>query len=132
MPLSSVAGRIGTLQGYVMKSIVCVDLDGVLNQFDGWQGPDYYHPPRPGAREFLRRLMELGYDVVVFTVRWKPSVEQWLQQHDLAEFVREVTDRKPPAHVYLDDRALCFCGDFQSALEQISAFRAYWEKDQQS
>jgi hypothetical protein len=110
-----------------MSSIVCVDLDGVLNQFDGWSGADYFHPPRSGAREFLQRLNDLGYQVVVFTVRWKPHVEEWLIQNGLAEFVSEVTDKKPLAYVYIDDRALCFRGDFQSALDEISRFRAHWE-----
>ena len=36
------------------KPIICVDLDGVLNSFDGWKGADFFHPPRPGAREFLQ------------------------------------------------------------------------------
>ena len=111
-----------------MKSIVCVDLDGVLNQFDGWKGAEYFHPPRPGAREVRQRLNEIGYEVVVFTVRWKPHVEQWLAANGLAEFVASVTDRKPPAHVYVDDRALCFDGDFANALEQIPEFRAHLEK----
>lgn len=111
-----------------MSSIVCVDLDGVLNQFDGWRGPDYFHPPRPGARDFLRQLHELGYEVIVFTVRWKPHVEQWLARHGLAEFVSEVTDKKPPAHVYIDDRAVCFRGDYREALELIPKFRAHWEE----
>jgi hypothetical protein len=111
-----------------MSSIVCVDLDGVLNEFDGWKGADYFHPPRPGAREFLRQLRDAGYSVVVFTVRWKPHVEEWLAQYGLGEFVDEVTDKKPPAHVYIDDRALCFRGDYHDALDQIHKFRAHWEK----
>lgn len=111
-----------------MSSIVCVDLDGVLNEFDGWKGPDYFHPPRPGAREFLEQLHELGYRIVIFTVRWKPHVEQWLAQHGLAELVDEVTDKKPPAHIYIDDRAFCFRGDFGEALERIPGFRAHWEQ----
>jgi hypothetical protein len=110
-----------------MSSIVCVDLDGVLNQFDGWKGADYFHPPRPGAREFLKRIHQLGYEIVIFTVRWKPHVEQWLLLNNLAEYVTEVTDKKPAAHVYIDDRALCFRGDFQEALESIAKFRAHWE-----
>lgn len=112
------------------RPVVCVDLDGVLNQFDGWKGADYFHPPRPGAREFLSRLVEMGYEVVVFTVRWAPHVEQWLARHGLAEYVSRVTDRKPPAHVYIDDRAVCFQGDFSSVLERISEFRAHWERPQ--
>jgi hypothetical protein len=107
--------------------IVCVDLDGVLNDFDGWKGADYFHPPRPGALQFLKRLNELGYRVVVFTVRWGPHVEQWLEQWGFRPFVAEVTDKKPPAHVYIDDRAICFSGDFGATLEQVSRFKAHWE-----
>jgi hypothetical protein len=109
------------------QPIVCVDLDGVLNLFDGWRGPDHFHDPRPGAREFLSGLRERGYRVVVFTVRWKEHVEAWLVQHRLDALVDEVTNVKPPAHVYIDDRAICFRGDFRSTLDQIAGFRAHWE-----
>ena len=109
------------------RPIVCVDLDGVLNAFDGWRGADYFHPPRPGAREFLKSLHDAGYRVVVFTVRWAPHVESWLTRHDLGPYVWRVTDKKPPAHVYVDDRAICFDGDFQKTLERIGGFKAHWE-----
>jgi hypothetical protein len=104
-----------------------VDLDGVLNVYDGWRGPEYYHPPQPGAAQFLASLNQRGYAVVVFTVRWIPDVEQWLKEHDLAEFVSTVTNQKPAAHVYIDDRAICFQGDFESTLDLIDNFKAYWE-----
>lgn len=109
------------------KPVVCVDLDGVLNAFDGWRGADFFHPPRPGAREFLQLLNERGYRVVVFTVRWAPHVEAWLAEHGLAEFVSAVTDKKPPAHVYVDDRAICFEGDFAKTMDRIGGFKAHWE-----
>jgi hypothetical protein len=109
------------------KPVVCVDLDGVLNTFDGWKGAEHFHEPRPGAREFLERLNILGYRVVVLTVRWAPHVEEWLASNGLAPYVSEVTDRKPPAHCYVDDRAVCFHGDFEAALDQISRFKAHWE-----
>lgn len=107
--------------------VVCVDLDGVLNVFDGWQGADYFHPPRPGAEEFLRGLRDRNYRVIVFTVRWAEHVEQWLERYGLSRYVDEVTDKKPPAHVYVDDRAICFRGDFNDALRQIAEFKAHWE-----
>lgn len=110
------------------RPVVCVDLDGVLNDFDGWRGADYFHPPRPGARDFLASLCARGYRVVVFTVRWAPHVEAWLKERNLFEYVSEVTCTKPAAHVYVDDRAICFRGDFASVLEQITSFRAHWEK----
>lgn len=106
---------------------VCVDLDGVLNLFDGWKGADYFHPPRPGAAEFLRSLNAQNYRVIVFTIRWAEHVEQWLEQNGLRGYVDCVTDKKPVAHVYVDDRAICFEGDFSRALEQIANFKAHWE-----
>lgn len=109
------------------RPTVCVDLDGVLNAYDGFRGGKYYHDPRPGAHDFLRRLNERGYRVVILTVRWKEDVEEWLARHDLARYVDEVTDRKPPAHVYVDDRAICFRGDFEAALDEIARFKAHWE-----
>jgi phosphoglycolate phosphatase-like HAD superfamily hydrolase len=109
------------------KPVICVDLDGVLNDFDGWKGADFFHPPRPGAREFLKTLNDNGYRVIVFTVRWGPHVESWLARHGLSEYVWMVTDKKPAAYVYVDDRAICFDGDFEKALNQIGGFKAHWE-----
>lgn len=110
------------------RPIVCVDLDGVLNLFDGWKGPEHFHPPRPGAHSFLRSLRELNFEVVIFTVRWAPHVELWLAAHGLAELVDRVTDRKPPAKVFIDDRAICFEGDFTATLERLASFRPHWEE----
>ena len=78
------------------QRVVCVDLDGVLNLFDGWKGADYFHPPRPGAEHFLRWLWEHDFRIVIFTVRWPEHVEAWLRQHGLKRYVHEVTDKKPP------------------------------------
>jgi phosphoglycolate phosphatase-like HAD superfamily hydrolase len=109
------------------RRIVCVDLNGVLNLYDGFRGADYIHPPRPGAKEFLEALRERGYRVVVFTDRWAPQVEEWLERAGLRLFVEEVTDRKPPAHAFIDDRAICFRGDYAESLAALDAFRAHWE-----
>jgi hypothetical protein len=110
-----------------LRPVICVDLDGVLNTFDSWRSPEYFHPLRPGAREFLARLKLEGYRVVILTVRWYEWVEKWLVENGVREFVDEVTDRKPPAQVYLDDRAVCFRGDFDDAYRQIVGFKPFWE-----
>jgi hypothetical protein len=105
---------------------ICVDLDGVLNTFDEWRGPEFFHSPREGAHEFLASLKAEGFRVVIFTVRWHEWVLEWLAKNGLAEFVDEVTDRKPPAHAYVDDRAICFRGDFQDTLRCIRTFEPFW------
>lgn len=105
---------------------ICVDLDGVLNMFDEWRGPEYFHSPREGAREFLASLKAEGFRVVILTVRWREWVLDWLVETGMAEFVDEVTDRKPPAHVYVDDRAVCFRGSFDETLHSIREFQPFW------
>jgi hypothetical protein len=107
--------------------IVCVDFNGVLDAYAGWKGDRHFDEPRDGAREFLEELVRREFAVVVFTTRYAPDVWQWLRMHGLADLVVEVTDRKLPAHVFVDDRAVCFKGDFAAALDAIDQFAAHWE-----
>jgi hypothetical protein len=109
------------------RPLVCVDLNGVLDAYTGWRHPDHWDPPRPGARAFLESLRAGGFDVVIFTTRHPAGVRRWLREHGLLDLVGAVTRRKPPAHVFVDDRAVCFRGDFDETLRQVAAFKAHWE-----
>lgn len=109
------------------RRIACIDLNGVLDAYTGWKGAGYFDPPRPGAREFLEQLGARGFRVVIFTTRWPDDVWRWLREHRLDAPVSDVTDRKPAAHVFVDDRAVCFRGDFNDTLAEIDRFAAYWE-----
>jgi hypothetical protein len=108
--------------------IACVDLNGVLDAYTGWRGPDHFDPPRHGARGFLDALRSRGFEIVVFTSRHADGVWLWLREHGLADLIAEVTDRKPAAHVFIDDRAVCFRGDFDQTLRQVDDFAAHWEQ----
>jgi len=109
------------------RRVVCVDLNGVLDAYGGWRDESHWDPPREGARAFLQALVSAGFDVVVFTTRWRPDARRWLEEHGLLSLVSDVTDRKPPAHVFVDDRAVCFRGDYDCTLVEILEFRAHWE-----
>lgn len=109
-----------------MAKKVCVDLNGVLDTYTGWQGQVTWHPPREGADAFLQAIRARGYGVVVLTVRRPEEARRWLEEHDLAQYVDEVTNRKPAALAYIDDRALCFRGTFEDTLSQLDAFEPHW------
>lgn len=111
-----------------MRRRICVDLNGVLDTYAGWQGQVTWHPPRAGARAFLRDLRARGFEIVVLTVRAPEAARAWLTAHGLADHVAEVTDRKPPAFAYIDDRALCFRGAFEQTLAELDGFRPHWER----
>ncbi|HYC92780.1 MAG TPA: hypothetical protein VEO54_26460 [Thermoanaerobaculia bacterium] len=109
------------------RPVVCVDLNGVLDAYTGWRGPEHWDPPRDGAESFLRSLRDHGFRVVIFTTRWAADARRWLDEHGLGSYVDEVTDRKPAAHVFVDDRAVCFRGDFDATLSDVLSFTAHWE-----
>lgn len=107
---------------------VAVDFDGVLNTYDGWNGRYDLFEPRRGVSEFLSKLDE-KYDVIIFTRRNPSSVWGWLDEHGLSIYVRHVTNHKPKAFVYIDDRGLKFEGDYDSILEQVDSFHTHWEQN---
>lgn len=106
---------------------VCIDFDGVLNDYTGWKGADDLGAPAPGAAAFLRRIHG-PYEVVILTTRPARKVWDWLDAHNLRLDVDGVTDTKPPAFAYIDDRAICHDGDFGETLAELNGFRAHWEK----
>lgn len=106
---------------------VCLDFDGVLHSYcSGWRGAEVIpDPPIHGTREAVARLKQ-QYRVVVYSARCRTpegrrAVELWLTRHDIQ--VDEVCDYKPPALVYVDDRAIRFRGDWEQALTEIRDFR---------
>lgn len=112
--------------------IIALDFDGVLNQYQGWTEGAPIPEPMPGAFEFLQTLaVECGARVIIFTCRAVSDVWKWLHHHQMVPFVSNVTNLKPPAYVYVDDRAICFRGNFESALKQIHDFEPHWKKDQE-
>jgi selenocysteine lyase/cysteine desulfurase len=108
--------------------VVCVDLNGVLDRYAGWRGEEHWDAPAPGAREFLRTLRDQGCRIVVFTTRHYLGAQRWLAEHDLLQYVSEVTDTKPAADVFVDDRAICHRGDFAETIEQVLAFSTHWQR----
>ena len=105
-----------------MRYTIAVDFDGVIHSYTSpWisehEIPD---PPVAGAIEWLKTITK-EFDVVVFTTRGRTpegqkAVVDYLNNYGFLGVVI-VTDRKPPALVYIDDRAWRFTGTFPTADE---------------
>ena len=118
-----------------MKQTVVFDFDGVIHSYtSGWQGaaviPD---PPVPGIEKALREIHEEGYEVVVVSTRCALdggaiAIYKYLQEHGLMEYIDYVCREKPPAIVYIDDRAICFDGKPENLLGQIQSFQPWYKK----
>jgi len=104
--------------------IVCIDFDGVLANYDGWKGKEVLGEPIKGAREFVDKMIGLGYTVIVFTTRESKYISPWLEKYGFPKM--EVTSKKIPAKVYIDDRCQKFEGDYQRLVEDLKSFDVHW------
>lgn len=97
---------------------VAVDLDGCLMEDHRFPG---YGPPRPGAKEAMARLRELGLKIMIFTARTHVSgldgkfqnvnkvineIYAWAEKHGIA--MDYVWPMPKPASIlcFFDDRAI--------------------------
>ena len=123
------AGREQMQKFEIERSVktVCLDFDGVIHSYrSGWKGVDNIpDPPIHGVREAISHLRK-RYRVVVHSARGntpegRVAIARWLERH-LIE-VDEICETKPPAFVYVDDRAIAFNGNWTDTISEINAFR---------
>ncbi len=99
---------------------VCVDLDGVLAQYDKWRGVDHFGDPVPGALEFAKKLAKFA-EITVFTSRCaqdvlegsritpgqlRVKVIEWLEKNKFPYTDVYTGQGKPRAAAFIDDRAV--------------------------
>ena len=109
-----------------VKPNICVDFDGVLNNYKGYRGSDELYEPRIGAREFLEKLSE-KYTVIILSARTPAKIYDWLIEYDLISYVASVTRTKEGAVAYIDDRGIRFDGNYNNVLDRLDGFKAHWE-----
>lgn len=105
---------------------VCLDFDGVINDYTGWKGKDELGNPRQGIMEFLDELTK-KYKIVVYSSRPALRITAWLMDHGFAKYDIEVVRYKPRALAYIDDRGLKFNGDYDEMLRELEGFKTHWE-----
>jgi hydroxymethylpyrimidine pyrophosphatase-like HAD family hydrolase len=117
------------------KKTIAIDVDGVIADYSkGWQGEDYIGDPLPGAKEFLERLHQANWKIIIFTTRGNADMKKYCEKHGL--YYDEINQNsslqgrnpgKPIANLYLDDRGITFTGDFDEAFYQIKRFKVWYE-----
>lgn len=137
------------------KPTICVDFDGVLHSYSSGWARDAPHPeevirddPVAGAMAWLVSIRR-HYKVAIYSARsdstrGRLAMKKWVRYHLAQHLARdgvsnaearakEIRDEldfpasKPPATIYLDDRAVCFTGTFPTAAE-IADFKPWHKK----
>ena len=110
-----------------MKKLILIDLDGVLNDYNGNYNAHKIPPIKEGAKDFITKLAQ-DYNLCLFTSRNILDATRWLIKNKIDKYFTEVTNTKRPAFLYIDDRAITFDGDFNKTTQEIKKFKTYWKK----
>ena len=115
---------------------ICFDFDGVINSYkSGWSGDDSSipDPPVEGMSDLIRTLYEDGYEIKIYSTRLRSSVgrravKDYCRKMGIDECISDYSYEKPPALVYIDDRAITFRGTTEGLYDQIRNFKP-WTKE---
>jgi hypothetical protein len=115
-------------------SNIAIDFDGVIHTFDkGFYDGTCYGDPIDGSLEALKEISK-SYNIIIFTAKAKPSrplvngktgtelVQEWLEKHDVMQYVSEITAEKPRSQIYIDDKGYHFknWNDTMNFLESLN------------
>jgi hypothetical protein len=99
---------------------LAIDFDGVIHKNSkGFYDGTIYDDPIEGSYEALKTLSKT-YNLIIFSakarndrplINSKTGVEliwEWLEKHNMKQFISDVVSEKPRALYYIDDKAIHF------------------------
>ena len=112
----------------MFRKKILLDLDGVLNEYNTKLYDENIIPKaKTNVTEFLNELSK-DADLYLFTTRNHLLAAKWLIENNLDIYFKDITSTKIPAYLYLDDRTVCFKGDYEKTLTEIKEFKVYWKE----
>jgi len=115
----------------------CIDFDGVIATYDGWKGPDILGEPIAGVAEGIQRLKDNNWMIIIFTTRLaSDKLRTYLNDNKIPfDYINENPEQypntnngKPAAHVYIDDRAITFNGNWVETVDTVLNFKPWYKK----
>jgi hypothetical protein len=110
---------------------LAIDFDGVIHKNSkGFYDGTIYDDPIEGSYDALKTLSK-HYNLIIFSakarsdrplVNDKTGVEliwEWLDKHNIKQFISEVVSEKPRALYYIDDKDITFT-NWNNILKQIN------------
>ena len=113
----------------MFKKKILIDLDGVLNEYGKEPYDENFIPEiKSGAKEFIEKLSEFA-ELYLFTSRNLMLSAKWLFDNKIDKYFKDITNTKLPSYLYIDDRCVCFRGNFDQTLKEIQEFSVYWKQN---
>lgn len=107
---------------------ILIDLDGVLNEYGKENFDENFIPKiKDGAKLFIKELSKSA-ELYLFTTRNLMLSTKWLMKYGLDKYFKDVTNIKIPSYLYIDDRTICFKGNYQQTLDEVAKFKVYWQQ----
>jgi hypothetical protein len=99
--------------------ILCLDFDGVIHDYKhGWKGGEIYGEMTHGFIEWAEQAQKY-FRLVIYSSRSKDEggterMKAWMKTRgwDTDRIRFEFSAEKPPAFLTIDDRAICFKGNW--------------------
>ena len=122
------------------KKTICIDFDGVIAQYQEWEGKEKFGAPVPGVQNALKVLKKEGFTIIIFTTREvSDKLKEYLKENDITyDHINENPDQpkdsnagKPIADLYVDDRSVCFRGNWKNTLEDIAWFKPWQQTNKE-
>ncbi len=117
---------------------VAIDFDGTISQYRGFQGVGVFGDPIEGVQEALQKIQDSGKLIIIHTTRGElAQIRKYLEKHRVPydhlnynpRQLDNMSDKKPIAEVYVDDRGLRFMGVWNDKLvEEILNFEPWYKK----
>lgn len=108
------------------KPILCIDFDGVIHDYKhGWRDGEIYGNVTPGFFAWASEAKE-HFTLVIYSSRSKTpegitAMREWLDQQIYLKNPYNIdpenftfAHEKPPAFLTIDDRAICFDGNWSA------------------
>ncbi len=106
---------------------IAIDFDGVLAHYViGMASRDEQGLPINDARVALEQLKLDGYNIIIWTSRpITRNLKKWFSKFNIPY---DYLIQKPDCHIFIDDRAIKFNGNWNDTLQEIKQFREWWRK----
>jgi len=129
-----------------MSKTIAIDFDGVIHKYSkGWNDGTCYDEPVEGVLDFIQDLIDKQISVFILSTRNPKDIKEWLSKYWIhythiieedcmfwnGKAVIGITNRKLPAHVYIDDRGMKFDGSFDNTFNNILSFKTWQEEKEE-